>query len=82
MLIIDEADRILEQGFEEDMHQIIKVLPKQRQTVLFSATQTKKVNDGDRASPCLACLATPRRATPPRHASPRTPHRATPRHTT
>lgn len=42
MLVIDEADRILEQGFEEEMHQIIKLLPKDRQTMLFSATQTKK----------------------------------------
>lgn len=39
LLVIDEADRILEQGFEEDMHQIIKLLPTQRQTMLFSATQ-------------------------------------------
>ena len=28
MLVVDEADRILEQGFEEDMHQILKILPK------------------------------------------------------
>ena len=28
ILVIDEADRILDQGFEEDMHQIIKLLPK------------------------------------------------------
>ncbi|XP_024516732.1 ATP-dependent RNA helicase HAS1 [Selaginella moellendorffii] len=44
-LVIDEADRILEIGFEEDMKQIIKLLPKERQTVLFSATQTTKVED-------------------------------------
>ena len=50
MLVIDEADRILEQGFEEDMHHIIKCLPKERQTVLFSATQTKKVEDLARLS--------------------------------
>lgn len=50
MLVIDEADRILEQGFEEDMHQIIRILPKQRQTMLFSATQTKKVEDLTRLS--------------------------------
>ncbi|KQJ89637.1 hypothetical protein BRADI_4g26910v3, partial [Brachypodium distachyon] len=42
-LIIDEADRILEQNFEEDMKQIFKRLPRDRQTVLFSATQTQKV---------------------------------------
>ncbi|PWZ44729.1 DEAD-box ATP-dependent RNA helicase 27 [Zea mays] len=42
-LIIDEADRILEQNFEEDMKQIFKRLPQDRQTVLFSATQNQKV---------------------------------------
>lgn len=41
-LVIDEADRILEIGFEEEVKQIIKLLPKRRQTMLFSATQTKK----------------------------------------
>ncbi|KAK4781840.1 hypothetical protein SAY86_015942 [Trapa natans] len=49
-LIIDEADRILEDNFEEEMKQIIKILPKQRQTALFSATQTKKVEDLARLS--------------------------------
>ena len=44
-LIIDEADRILEIGFEEEMNQIMRLLPKTRQTMLFSATQTKKVED-------------------------------------
>jgi ATP-dependent RNA helicase DDX18/HAS1 len=42
-LVIDEADRILEIGFEEEMNAIIKLLPKKRQTALFSATQTRKV---------------------------------------
>lgn len=37
-LIIDEADAILRIGFEQDMNEIIKILPKERQTVLFSAT--------------------------------------------
>ncbi|XP_065559215.1 probable ATP-dependent RNA helicase pitchoune isoform X2 [Artemia franciscana] len=41
-LIIDEADRILEVGFEEEMKQIINLLPKRRQTMLFSATSTEK----------------------------------------
>lgn len=41
-LIIDEVDRIMEIGFEEDMKQIINLLPKKRQTMLFSATQTEK----------------------------------------
>lgn len=50
LFVIDEADRILEQGFEEDMHQIIKILPRERQTILFSATQTRKVEDLARLS--------------------------------
>lgn len=50
-LIIDEADRILEIGFEEEMKQIIKILPKEdRQSMLFSATQTTKVEDLARIS--------------------------------
>lgn len=42
-LVIDEADRILEIGFEEEMRNIVKLLPRERQTMLFSATQTTKV---------------------------------------
>lgn len=49
-LIIDEADRILEVGFEDEMRQIIKILPSERQTMLFSATQTTKVEDLARVS--------------------------------
>lgn len=49
-LIIDEADAILRIGFEEEMNEILRILPKDRQTVLFSATQTKKVDDLARLS--------------------------------
>ncbi|KAG8529550.1 ATP-dependent RNA helicase [Bacidia gigantensis] len=50
-LIIDEADRILEVGFEDEMRQIVKILPNEdRQTMLFSATQTTKVEDLARIS--------------------------------
>ncbi|GAA6064601.1 hypothetical protein JCM10212_000801 [Sporobolomyces blumeae] len=50
-LIIDEADRILEIGFEDEMRQIISLLPKEnRQSMLFSATQTTKVTDLARMS--------------------------------
>ncbi|KAM3425342.1 ATP-dependent RNA helicase HAS1 [Cercospora zeina] len=50
-LVIDEADRILEVGFEDEMRQIVKILPKDdRQTMLFSATQTTKVADLARVS--------------------------------
>jgi len=44
-LIVDEADRILEVGFEEDMKRILKIIPNKRQTMLFSATQTQKTED-------------------------------------
>lgn len=50
VLVIDEADRILEDGFEEEMHQIIKILPTERQTLLFSATQTTKIEQLARVS--------------------------------
>ncbi|XP_038078179.1 ATP-dependent RNA helicase HAS1-like [Patiria miniata] len=49
-LIIDEADRILEVGFEPEMKQIVRLLPKRRQTMLFSATQTRKTEDLARLS--------------------------------
>ncbi|GAA5872526.1 hypothetical protein JCM8547_006936 [Rhodosporidiobolus lusitaniae] len=50
-LIIDEADRILEIGFEDEMRQIVNLLPKEnRQSMLFSATQTTKVTDLARMS--------------------------------
>ncbi|XP_025098823.1 ATP-dependent RNA helicase HAS1-like [Pomacea canaliculata] len=49
-LIIDEADRILDLGFEEEMKQIVKLLPKRRQTMLFSATPTRKTEDLARVS--------------------------------
>ncbi|KAL1644682.1 ATP-dependent RNA helicase dbp4 [Diplodia intermedia] len=50
MLVLDEADRILDMGFQRDLDAIIDYLPKQRQTLLFSATQTKKVSDLARLS--------------------------------
>ena len=44
-LVIDEADKILDIGFEEDMKQILNMLPGERQSILFSATMTPKTND-------------------------------------
>ncbi|GAA4298893.1 DEAD/DEAH box helicase [Nibribacter koreensis] len=44
ILVLDEADKMLNQGFEEEMRQILKLLPKKRQNLLFSATLDNKVN--------------------------------------
>ena len=43
VLILDEADRLLDMGFTEEVNEIVKCCPKSRQTLLFSATMTKKV---------------------------------------
>ena len=45
LLCIDEADHILDIGFEHQMHSILKTLPLERQTLLFSATLTEKTKD-------------------------------------
>ncbi|XP_073986464.1 probable ATP-dependent RNA helicase DDX10 [Rhodnius prolixus] len=50
ILVLDEADRCLDLGFEREMDCIIQNLPSQRHTLLFSATQTKKVKDLARLS--------------------------------
>lgn len=50
MLVLDEADRILDMGFQSTVDAIVEHLPKERQTLLFSATQTKKVSDLARLS--------------------------------
>ncbi|KAL6071577.1 hypothetical protein STEG23_024548, partial [Scotinomys teguina] len=50
VLVLDEADRILDMGFADTMNAIIENLPKKRQTLLFSATQTKSVKDLARLS--------------------------------
>eukprot|EP01091_Cochliopodium_minus_P009458 TRINITY_DN2331_c0_g1_i1.p1 TRINITY_DN2331_c0_g1~~TRINITY_DN2331_c0_g1_i1.p1 ORF type:complete len:807 (-),score=330.05 TRINITY_DN2331_c0_g1_i1:22-2442(-) len=42
-LVLDEADRILDMGFSKTLKSILDNLPVQRQTLLFSATQTKSV---------------------------------------
>ncbi|TRY70046.1 hypothetical protein TCAL_05427 [Tigriopus californicus] len=43
ILVLDEADRLLSLGFEASISSILSLLPKQRRTGLFSATQTKDV---------------------------------------
>nr|KAF6275245.1 DEAD-box helicase 55 [Pipistrellus kuhlii] len=43
VLVLDEADRLLDMGFEASINTILELLPKQRRTGLFSATQTQEV---------------------------------------
>ncbi|EFJ12594.1 hypothetical protein SELMODRAFT_123861 [Selaginella moellendorffii] len=49
ILILDEADRLLDMGFQRQVSAIIELLPKQRRTGLFSATQTQAVEELSKA---------------------------------
>lgn len=53
-LVLDEADRLLNMDFEAEIDQILKVIPRERRTQLFSATMTSKVAKLQRA-----CLQNP-----------------------
>ncbi|KAI4614702.1 nucleolar DEAD-box protein required for synthesis of 60S ribosomal subunit [Alternaria ethzedia] len=44
ILVLDEADRMLEEGFETQLNEILTTIPKSRQTMLFSATMTSSVD--------------------------------------
>ncbi|WFD35422.1 RNA helicase [Malassezia cuniculi] len=50
LLVLDEADRILDMGFANTLTAIVEHLPRTRQTLLFSATQTRRVSDLARLS--------------------------------
>lgn len=50
ILVLDEADRIMDMGFQSAVDALIEHLPKERQTLMFSATQSKKVSDLARLS--------------------------------
>jgi ATP-dependent RNA helicase DeaD len=43
MVVLDEADEMLNMGFREDIETILKDVPKDRQTILFSATMSKEI---------------------------------------
>lgn len=44
-LVLDEADRMLDMGFADDIMTIVKEMPEERQTILFSATMPSKIAD-------------------------------------
>ena len=44
ILVLDEADRMLEDGFADELNEILTTIPKSRQTMLFSATMTSSVD--------------------------------------
>lgn len=50
-LVLDEADRLLNEDFEKALNQVLSVLPRERRTYLYSATMTKKVKKLQKA--CL-----------------------------
>jgi len=49
-LVLDEADRLLNLDFEQELNTILKVIPRERHTYLYSATMTSKVQKLQRAS--------------------------------
>lgn len=45
ILVVDEADRMLEEGFQKELAEILQLIPDKRQTLLFSATMNSKIKD-------------------------------------
>ena len=49
-LVLDEADKLLNMDFEKEINEILEVVPKKRNTMLFSATMTSKVHKLEKMS--------------------------------
>lgn len=45
ILVVDEADRMLEEGFQKELNEILSLIPDKRQTLLFSATMNNSIKD-------------------------------------
>ncbi len=66
IFILDEADRMLDMGFIRDIKRILKMLPQQRQNLMFSATYSDDIRQLAESSSCASRLrCRSRRAMPP-----------------
>ena len=54
LLILDEADYLLDLGFRKDIEKIVDCIPRQRQSLLFSATMPKEVISFHSSGSCAA----------------------------